>query len=133
MSLTPLLNASPAIQIHVVAITAAVVLTVFQLVGKKGVTLHRVLGYSWAIAMVVAAISSFFIHTIRMIGPFSPIHILSVFTLITVPLGVHAARHRDIGKHKKTMLSLVIFALGGAGLFALFVPGRIMFQVLFGG
>ena len=133
MTLTPLINASPAIQIHVCAIIAAVVLTVAQLVGRKGALAHRILGYAWAAAMIAAAISSFFIHTINIIGPFSPIHLLSIFTLVMVPIGIYYARQHKVQEHKITMLNLVIFAIGGAGAFALFMPGRLMFKVLFGG
>ncbi len=133
MTLSPILDATPAIQIHVVAVAAAIVLTLAQLIGTKGVTAHRVLGYAWAIAMLTAAVSSFFIHTIRLIGPFSPIHLLAILTLVAVPIGIYAARRHDVRRHKRTMLSLVVFALCGAGLFAVFLPGRIMFHVLFGG
>ncbi|HEY5364474.1 MAG TPA: DUF2306 domain-containing protein [Aestuariivirga sp.] len=132
MTLNPILEATPAIQIHVVAVTAAIVLTLAQLIGKKGVTTHRVLGYSWAVSMLTAAGSSFFIHTIKLIGPFSPLHLLAILTLVTVPIGIYAARRHDVKRHKKIMLNLVVFALCGAGLFALILPGRIMFQVLFG-
>ena len=133
MNLAPLMNATLAIQIHVCAITAAVVLTVAQLVGRKGAIAHRAMGYAWATSMIAAAISSFFIHTINIIGPFSPIHLLSIFTLVMVPVGIYYARQHKVRGHKITMLNLVIFALGGAGAFALFAPGRIMHRVLFGG
>ena len=133
MTLAPILNATPAIQIHVVAVTTAIVLTIFQLVGRKGARTHRVLGYLWAAAMIVAAASSFFIHTINMIGPFSPIHLLSILTVVTVPIGIYYARSHQVRGHKRAMLSLIFFAIGGAGLFAVFLPGRIMFHVLFGG
>jgi len=133
MTLEPLINASPAIQIHVVAVCSAAALTVAQLVGTKGAVAHRVLGYTWAAAMLIAAISSFFVHTIRLVGPFSPIHLLSILTLVSVPVGITYARRHNVRGHKFTMLNLIVFALGGAGTFALLVPGRIMFKVLFGG
>jgi uncharacterized membrane protein len=44
--------------------------------------------------MTVIAVSSFWIHGYRIIGPFSPIHFLSIFTLAMLPLAVlHARRH----------------------------------------
>ena len=37
--------------------------------------------------MAVVAVSSFWIHQIRLVGPWSPIHLLSIFTLVMLPLG----------------------------------------------
>jgi uncharacterized membrane protein len=81
--------------------------------------------------MAVIAISSFWIHDIRLIGPFSPIHLLSIFTLAILPLAVwHARRHR-VERHRKAMTSIFVGALVIAGLFTL-LPGRIMHHVVFG-
>ena len=64
-------------------------------------------------------------------GPFSPIHLLSIFTLVTLPLAVmHARRHR-VQKHRNAMIAIFTGALVIAGLFT-FVPGRIMYAVAFG-
>ena len=88
-------------------------------------------GYVWAALMLVIAISSFWIQQIRLIGPFSPIHLLSILVLVTVPLAVwHAHMHR-VTKHRRVMISLYVFALIGAGVFTL-LPGRIMHAVVFG-
>ena len=81
--------------------------------------------------MLLAALSSFFIHTIRFIGPFSPIHLLSVLTLVSVPMAWWSAKRGDIVTHRRIMQSLVVFAIIGAGAFTLF-PGRIMNAVVFG-
>ena len=43
--------------------------------------LHKVLGYTWVLAMAITALSSFFIHSFPVIGPFSPIHLLALFAL----------------------------------------------------
>lgn len=77
------------------------------------------------------AVSSFWIQQIRLVGPFSPIHLLSILVLIAVPLAVwHAHMHR-VAKHRRVMISLYVFALIGAGVFTL-LPGRIMHTVVFG-
>ena len=81
--------------------------------------------------MLGVALSSFWIHTIRQFGDFSLIHLLSIFTLIMVPAEVWAAHTHNAARHRAIMLSLVVFALIGAGLFTL-APGRIMHQVAFG-
>jgi len=131
MSLGPLLSAPPPIPWHAFAALAALAIGGAQLALPKGTTRHRVMGYAWAALMLVIAISSFWIQQIRLIGPFSPIHILSIIVLITVPLAVwHAHRHR-VAKHRRVMISLYVFALIGAGVFTL-LPGRIMHAVVFG-
>ena len=131
MSLGPLLSAPPPIPWHAFAALAALAMGGAQLALPKGTARHRVMGYAWAALMLVIAISSFWIQQIRLIGPFSPIHILSIIVLITVPLAVwHAHRHR-VAKHRRVMISLYVFALIGAGVFTL-LPGRIMHAVVFG-
>lgn len=131
MSLGPLLSAPPPIPWHAFAALAALVIGGAQLALPKGTTRHRVMGNAWAALMLVIAISSFWIQQIRLIGPFSPIHILSIIVLITLPLAVwHAHVHR-VAKHRRVMISLYVFALIGAGVFTL-LPGRIMHAVVFG-
>jgi uncharacterized membrane protein len=81
--------------------------------------------------MAVIAFSSFFIHEIKLIGPFNPIHLLSIFTLVMLPLAVAHARHRQVQKHRKAMTSIFTGALVIAGAFT-FLPGRIMHAVVLG-
>ena len=131
MSLEPLFSAPLAIQLHALAALVAVALGTLQLVAPKGTPRHRIVGYGWASVMLIVAASGLFIHTIRMIGPFSPIHILSLVILFTVPMAVWRARRGDAVAHGKAMRNIFWIALVGAGLFTL-LPGRIMHQVLFG-
>lgn len=131
MNLAPLTSAPLAIQLHAYAAIAAFLLGAVQLAGVKGTTRHRALGYMWVALMLVVAISAFWIHEIRLWGAWSPIHLLAVFTLTMLPLGVLYARRHDVRGHGSTMLGLFLGALLIAGLFT-FVPGRIMFKVLFG-
>jgi uncharacterized membrane protein len=132
MSLAPLLNASPAIQIHAFTAITAFVLGVVQLLGVKGTSRHRALGYVWVALMLVIAISSFWIHGMRQLGPFSLIHLLSIMVLVMLPAGLYFARIHRVRGHKLTMVGLFAGALVIAGLFT-FVPGRLMHQVVFGG
>ena len=131
MSLTPLMNAAPEIQLHAFAAMSAFALGIVQLAAPKGTLPHRTLGWIWVVLMLVISASSFLIHGIRMWGPWSPIHILSVFTPIMLAIAVVAARRHRVRAHKITMMSVVSGALVLAGLFTL-VPGRIMHTVLFG-
>ena len=131
MSLAPLLNAAPAIQVHAFAALAAFALGVVQLSAPKGTLPHRTAGWAWALLMGVVAGSSFLIHELRVWGEWSPIHLLSIFTLVTLPLAVmHARRHR-VERHRHAMIAIFTGALVIAGIFT-FWPGRIMHAVLFG-
>ena len=132
MNLAPLSNAALPIQIHAVAAMGAFALGAVQLWGVKGTARHRTLGYAWVALMLVVAVSSFWIQEIRLLGPWSPIHLLSTLTLVMLPLGVWYARRHKVRGHRLTMLGLFAGALVIAGLFTL-VPGRIMHKVLLGG
>ncbi|PBB37870.1 hypothetical protein CK218_11795 [Mesorhizobium sp. WSM3879] len=131
MSLGPLLTAPPPIPWHAFAAFAALAIGGAQLALPKGTTRHRVLGYAWAALMLVVAVSSFWIQQIRLIGPFSPIHILSILVVVTAPLAVWYAHTHKVAAHRSAMIKLYLFALIGAGIFTL-LPGRIMHTVVFG-
>lgn len=132
MTLAPLLQAPLAIQIHAFSAIAAVILGGFVLWRKKGTRLHKALGRIWVMLMLTAATSALFINEIRLIGPFSPIHIFSIITYVTLSSGLYAIIvRRDINRHRFDMQSLYINALLLAGAFT-FLPGRRMHEVVFG-
>jgi uncharacterized membrane protein len=131
MSFAPLLDAAPAIPLHAFAAMTAFVLGVVQLAAPKGTLPHRTLGWIWVSLMLGVAISSFWIHQIRLVGPWSPIHLLSIFTLVILPLGVWKAHHHQVRTHSLIMIFTFTGALVVAGLFTL-APGRIMHAVVFG-
>ena len=89
------------------------------------------MGYAWVALMLVVALSSFWIQQLRVIGPFSPIHLLSIFTLIVLPIAVWRARRHRVADHRRIMTMIFAGALVIAGLFT-FLPGRIMHAVVFG-
>ena len=131
MTLAPLLSASPAIKLHAYAAMAAFGLGVMQLSALNGTLPHRAIGWVWVVLMLVISISAFWIHELRLWGPWSPIHLLAIFTLAMLPIGVlHARRHR-VARHRLFMISIFCGALVIAGLFT-FVPGRIMHAVIVG-
>jgi uncharacterized membrane protein len=131
MSLAPLLDAAPPIPVHAFAAMAAFALGVVQLAAPKGTLPHRTLGWIWVGLMMTVAGSSFWIHQIRLVGPWSPIHLLSILVLVTVPLAVWRAHHHRVTDHGRIMISVFSGALVIAGLFTL-LPGRIMHAVMFG-
>ena len=131
MTLAPLLAAPAAIQIHAFAALAAFAIGAVQLAAPKGTIPHRLFGWVWAGLMLTVVVSSFFIHEIRLWGAWSPIHLLSIFTLVMLPLAVLAAHRHDVRRHQRTMIGLFAGALVVAGIFT-FLPGRIMHAVVFG-
>ena len=132
MSLSPLLSAPPAIQIHAFAAMAAFLIGAFVLWRRKGTALHRALGRIWVGLMLVVATSALFINEIRLIGPFSPIHIFVVVTYLGLAGGLWAILiAHNIALHRAAMQSTYLGALLLAGAFT-FLPGRRMHDVLFG-
>lgn len=114
-----------AVQIHVGFAILAIVLGPIALFRKRRDIWHKVIGRMWVLAMFCLAASSFWIHSIRLIGPFSPIHLLSLVTFAGLFFGLRAALQGDVQTHGRTMRALYIQALIGAGIFT-FLPGRTM-------
>ena len=131
MSFTPLLDAAPSISLHAFAAMSAFLLGVVQFAAPKGTLPHRTIGWVWVGLMVAVAASSFWIHQIRLLGPWSPIHLLSIFTLVMLPLAVWKAHTHRVADHRRAMILIFSGALVVAGLFTL-LPGRIMHSVVFG-
>jgi len=132
MSLAPLLEAAPAIPLHAFAAMGAFALGLVQFAAPKGTLPHRTLGWIWVLLMAGVAVSSFWIHQIRLVGPWSPIHLLSIFVLTMLPLAVWRAHTHRVADHRRIMILMFSGALVVAGLFTL-LPGRIMHTVVFGG
>ncbi|HEY1432398.1 MAG TPA: DUF2306 domain-containing protein, partial [Stellaceae bacterium] len=106
MTLWPLLDAPSTIQIHAFTAITAFAVGLVQLTAPKGTIPHRLVGWSWVLLMLTVAVSSLFIHKIRLWGPWSPIHLLSILVLATLPLAVMHARRHDIARHRTAMLML---------------------------
>jgi uncharacterized membrane protein len=132
MNIQPLLDAPLAVQIHVATVIPAALLGPYIFLGRKGTPRHKLLGRLWLSLMVVTALSSFFIHSIRLWGDFSPIHILSAVVIVSSFLAIYHARTGNIRAHKSTLISTYIGGIFGAGVFT-FWPGRLMSKVFLGG
>lgn len=116
---------------HAIMASIAFALGALQLALPKGTTLHRINGYVWVVLMIGVALSSVFIHTIKLVGPFSPIHLLVPVVFVSLWFSIKAARQGDIKRHKRIMLYLYFLALVLTGAFTL-LPGRVMHNVVFG-
>ncbi|WP_300377549.1 DUF2306 domain-containing protein [Henriciella sp.] len=125
----PLIESGIAIQIHVAAALATLAIGIYLLCAPKGFRLHRTFGWAWVICMAITAGSSFFIMTLFQ-SFWSPIHALSAWTLLGLPMGVAAVRRRDIKRHRGEMTNMFVGGMIVAGLFAL-LPGRLMWHIFF--
>ena len=124
-------SAAMPIPSHTGLALLAVVIGGAQLVLTKGTSVHRLLGWLWVTLTTYVAISSFFISTIQTWRGFSPIHLLSVWTLLSLVIGVYHARAGNIRQHQRWMVTLYVLALLVTGLLTLW-PGRLMHEAIFG-
>ncbi len=123
-------RASLPVRIHLATVLAALVLATFQMIGPKGRTMHRVLGWALAILLVATAVASLFIRNPSG-GVINPFQLFSLWTFISVPAGVMFARSHDVRRHARMMSGMYFGALLFAGLLTL-LPGRLLWWVLFG-
>ncbi len=117
----------PLIWIHLATILVATALTPVMLLRVRGDRRHRAIGKVWIAAMLATAITSLFIH-VSGPGRFSVIHLLSLWTLVQVPL---TARHHNVVRHRRAVHGMVIGALLVAGFFT-FPFHRLLGTWLFG-
>lgn len=129
VNLAPLLAAELAVQVHVAAAILALMLGTLVLWRKKGGTAHKAMGRLWVGLMLIVAVSSFFIHEIRMWGDFSPINILSILVVGSLGQALWAIRNGNIAAHRTAMRSTYFGGLLLAGGFTL-VPDRLMYRVV---
>jgi len=122
----------PSILIHLAAASWVLVIGAVQLARPKGTPSHRMLGRSWMLAMVVAAVASFWMrHPGGAFLGYGPIHLLSVWVLICVVVSTLSARRGDLRRHQRFAIGAyigTIVALAGAVLF----PGRLLYRLVFG-
>ena len=127
------------IQVHWATVTLAFAFGLGQLVLSKGTGGHRFRGRAYAGLMIVTALAAFFIRSPAPDGALgylslagmSPIHLFIPLTLVSVPLGVLAARRGNMTAHKRHMIGSFLGALVIAGAFT-FLPGRRMHLLFFG-
>lgn len=101
---------------HLATIFIVLGITPVMLWRKRGDRMHRWLGWIWAAGMFATALISFDLRGINS-GGLSYIHVLSVLTVITVPVLVISARRRDLRRHRRQVRILVVGALLVAGFF----------------
>jgi uncharacterized membrane protein len=108
---------------HATSASLALLLGAYNLIRRpRGDRRHRVLGRIWLVAMYVTVLSSFAIQALNP-GHFTWIHGLSVFTFVTLSIGLWAARTHRTQLHGQFMAGSY-FGLVGAFIGAVVVPQR---------
>jgi len=125
-----ILNASLAIQIHVVAAFIALGLGITMWMRPKGTKGHKFVGRSFIILMLLTAISSFWIRELNR-GGLSWIHIFIPLTLFASWEAIHYIRKGNLKRHKSAVKGMFFGALLIPG-FLSFLPGRRMWMLFFG-
>jgi uncharacterized membrane protein len=110
------------IALHLSAAILGLLVGVAVLTRKKGTPSHKLLGRLWVGLMLIVAVTSFWIGG-------SLIHLLSVWTLISLALAVYFIRRGNVRAHKGFMVGTYV-GLVGAGLGAL-APGRTLYLFFF--
>ncbi len=131
-NLQPFWEAELAVQIHVVCALLALGIGCYVFLRRKGTSVHKAFGKAWVGLMFVVAASSFFIHGLKTWGLFSPIHLISVFTLGSLVWALWSVRRGNIRAHKQTMIGLFAGGLVFAGLLTL-SRGLLMHKIFFAG
>ncbi len=114
--------------LHLSAALLALAVGGAVLMRRKGTGSHKLLGRIWVALMVTVALSSFWLLDINK-GSFSVIHLLSLWTLISLAAAIWFIRRGNVRAHKAFMVGTFL-GLAGAGLGAL-APGRVLHLFLF--
>lgn len=109
------------IDVHAISATVVLLLGPAVLLRRSRDRAHRMLGRTWVVTILVVCASSF---GIRPEG-FSWLHALSVWTLVSVALGVAAIRRRRVAVHRTHMVGCYLGTVA-AFAFAAVVPERLI-------
>lgn len=120
---------STVIAVHLAGALTALALGTAILLRTKGTAMHKLLGRAWVALMTAVAVSSFWIFNVER-GTFSWIHLLSVWTLISLTLAIIAIRRGRVRAHRAFMIGTFL-GLAGAGIGAL-SPDRLLGRFVLG-
>lgn len=124
-----ILDASLAIQIHLVAALVALGLGITMWMRPKGTKGHKLVGRGFVIVMLATAISSFWIREINW-GGLSWIHIFIPITLFASWEAIYYIRKGNIKRHKSAVKGMFFGALLIPGVLSM-IPGRRLWMVFF--
>lgn len=114
----------PAIIVHAAAAFLVLLLGPVNIFRPRRDTLHRWLGRTWVLLMYVVCVSSFFFGLEH---GFTALHGLSIFTTVSVTVGVWAIVKHNRRAHVFNMVGSYIGTLIAFG-FAALVPNRLIWR-----
>lgn len=126
----PFLESATVIQIHAVNGVIALFTGPFALYSRKYGLFHKIIGYVWFTAMLTVAVTAFFIHSFGVIGPFSPLHLFAVSTILTIAFALWQIRKGNVAAHRDSLRSLYWYGLCLASLVN-FLPQRMVNRSFF--
>lgn len=118
------------IRVHLFSALTALMIGAALMMRVKGTAAHKLLGWTWVLAMGATAVSSLFIRVVNP-GHFSFIHLLSGWVIVGLPGAVYAIKRGKVAAHRRAMTGMFVGGLLLAGLFT-FIPGRLMWAVFLG-
>lgn len=121
------LISSPVLLLHVTASVYALTVAPINLLRRRRDHVHRRLGRTWVAAMFVSALTSFGIQ--QPFLAFSWLHALSLWTMVSITLGILAIRRGNRPAHIGHMVGSYL-GLWAAFLWAALAPGRTVAQVI---
>lgn len=131
MNIDLFINARPVVIVHTLCAFVALFIGIAMFLRKKGTASHKLLGKIFVGFMAVTAFSAIFITGLN--GKYwSFIHIFVPVSFYAIWELFHYVRKGDIKKHEKAVKGLFFGALLIPGLLS-FLPGRLMWHVVFGG
>jgi uncharacterized membrane protein len=135
MNLTPLLESTWAVQIHVVALVLAWLVGTWQFfVSRRGGTTHRMLGRVFIALMLTVALVSLFIHLRAPHSAFfgfSLLHLYVPLILALCALAIYGARTHRIRVHRFAVIAMYFGSLVFTGLIQIFIAGGITHRIFF--
>lgn len=125
-SLTPLVS-DPLLLVHVLAAVLSLTLAPINLLRRRRDRIHRRIGRTWFVTMFVTALTSFSIQ--EPFWAFSWLHVLSLWTMTSLVLGVIAIRRGNRPAHIGHMVGSYL-GLWVAFIWAAVAPTRTVAQVI---
>ena len=119
---------------HLVTVVPCFVIGAWLLARRKGTTIHKRLGWVYAVLIFVTAVVTVFMPAEvgpRVLDHFGFIHLFSLLVLTCIPLAIRGVRRGDIAAHRNNMIGVYVGGILIAGSFAL-MPGRLLHGWLFG-
>ena len=119
-----------ALLIHLLAFSLAVPLGVVMMVSPKGQPFHRAAGWIWT-GLVLVGASALLWRTLVDGHPWGPLHLLLIWVLPLLTIGLWFARRHRRQAHSVTMMWLFYGSILFPGALT-FLPGRLMWRLFFG-